>query len=72
MGFIECIWLSEESIETGLGAEIDRPAAVFEARKIRPIGITKFSSAESDEVRVLLRFGRIQRHILIASGLLPR
>ena len=37
--------------ETGFGAKVNRPPAIFGARKILRIGIVKNSSAKSDEVR---------------------
>jgi len=37
--------------ETRIGAEINRPPAIFGARKILRIGIVKESSAKGDEVR---------------------
>jgi len=41
----------EERAETGFGAEIDRAAVVFDARKVRRIGIAKEAPAEGDEAR---------------------
>ena len=54
MGFIEDIRVGEERAETGLGAEIDRPAAIFEARKIGGIGVAKYPPAEGDKARKFL------------------
>jgi hypothetical protein len=37
--------------ETGLGAKVNRPPAIFIVRKILRIGIVKDSSTEGDKVR---------------------
>jgi len=51
MDFVENIRVSEERTEAGLGAEVDRPAAILSARKIGWIGVAKDAPTESDELR---------------------
>lgn len=63
MDFIENVWVSEERAEAGFGAEIDRPAAILDARKIGWICIAEFSAAQGDEARRLLLFWRRFRHL---------
>lgn len=72
MSFIEGIRISDECLAAGFGAEIDRPAAIFEARKIYWVGIPEFSPTEGDEGRELLLIGRIERHTFTVSVSLPR
>lgn len=54
MRFIEDIRVSQECTQTGFGAEIDCPAAIFDAREIGRIRVAEFSSAEGDETGVFL------------------
>lgn len=54
MRFIEDIRVSQERAETEVRAEINRPAAIFEARKIRGIRIAEFSPTEGDKTGVFL------------------
>lgn len=56
MRFVEGIRAGAEGLEAGLGAEIDRPAAVLNAREVAWIRIAEDSSAEGDEARRF--FGR--------------
>ncbi len=65
MGFVKSIRVGDECLETGLGAEIDRPAAMSDPWKIRWVGVAEDPSAESDEARTLLFFGRIGQHASI-------
>jgi hypothetical protein len=58
MDFIEHLRVREKRAETGLGTEIDRPAAVFHAWKIGRIGIPKDPPTERDKARMLLARGR--------------
>ena len=67
MSFIEDIRVREERLAAGLGAEIDRAAAVFDARKICRVSIAEFSSAEGHEARELLSTREIEQHPVIAS-----
>ena len=56
MDFVENVWVCKERAEAGLGAEIDHSAAVFRAREVCLIGVTKDPSAEGDEARSFLLF----------------
>ena len=67
MSFIEDVRVREECLVAGLGAEIDRPAAILEARKICRVGIAELSPAEGHEARELLSIREIERHTVIAS-----
>lgn len=62
MDFVENIRVCQERAETGFGAEIDRPAAVLNAREIGWIGITEAPSTEGDETGVFLLVGRALNH----------
>ena len=62
MDFIEDIRIREEGAKTRFRAQIDRPAAVFHARKIRRICIAEFSPAEGDKTWELLLFRGICIH----------
>ena len=48
---IEARWVGLERAEAGFGAKVDRPPAIFGARKILRIGVMEDASAEGDEVR---------------------
>ena len=50
MDFIEDLRVGEEGAETGFGAEQNRPPAIFGARIVLWIGITKDPPAEGDEL----------------------
>ena len=50
MDFVEHIRVGQERAEAGVGAEQDRPAAVFSAWVIRGIGVAEYSSAEGNEL----------------------
>lgn len=67
MSFVEDIRIRQECLAAGLGAEIDHPAAVCDARKICRVSIAELSSAEGHEAWELLSIGEIGRHIVIAS-----
>lgn len=56
MDLVEDIRVSQKRAETGLRAEIDGPAAIFEAREIVRISVAEFSPAEGDEARILPLF----------------
>ena len=45
MDFVENIRVVEERAEAGFGAEIDRPAAVFDSRKVCRIGVSEDAPA---------------------------
>ena len=54
MHFIEDIRVRQERVETEVRAEIDRPAAIFDAREIGGIRLAEFSPAEGDKTGVFL------------------
>lgn len=62
MDFIEDIWVSQERAQTGFRAEVDRPAAIFDAWKIGWIRVAEFSSTEGDKRWVLPLFWGMFRH----------
>lgn len=66
MGFIEEVRVGKERLEAGLGAEIDRPAAILDSWKIGRIGVAEDPSAEGDEARMFLLFRRIGWHTFMA------
>ncbi len=66
MRFVEEVRVGEECLEAGLGAEIDRPAAIFDSWKIGGVGIAEDPSAEGDEARTFVLFGRMGWHTSIA------
>ncbi len=72
MRFVKGIWVGAERLEASLGAEIDRPTAILEARKIGGIGVTEDSSAEADKARTFFLLEGIVRHTAIVSAELPR
>lgn len=49
MDFIEKIGVGKERAQAGLGAEIDRPAAILDAREILRVGFPEDPPAEGDE-----------------------
>jgi hypothetical protein len=49
MDFVEHIRVGQERTETGVGAEEDRPATIFNAWIIGWIGVAKDPSTEGDE-----------------------
>lgn len=59
MDLVKDIRVCEERAETGLRAEIDGPAMVFDARKIGGVGVLEDPPAERDEAWMLLLFQRI-------------
>ena len=59
MSFIEEVRAGAEGVEAGLGAEIDRPAAILEAREIGRVCLAEDPPAESDKPRTFGWFGRI-------------
>ena len=63
MNFIEEIGISQERVETSFGAEVDRPAAILEARKIGRVRVAEFSATQGDEARVLLFLQQLVRHL---------
>ncbi len=55
MSFIESLGVGAEGVEAGLGAEIDRPAAIFHAREICGVAVAEDPPTEGDETRLFLR-----------------
>ena len=72
MDFVENIRVVEERAETGFGAEIDRPAAVFDSGEVRGIGISKDAPAQGDEAWMFLRLEGFERHSFFIFVGLPR
>ncbi len=72
MGFIKGIRVGAERLEAGLGAEIDRPAAILEAREISGIGVVEDPPAEGNKARMFFGPGGIVQHTIIVSAELPR
>ena len=58
MDSVENIRVREERAEAGLSAEIDRPAAILDAREICRIRIMEDPSAKRNEAWVLFRESR--------------
>ena len=50
MRLIKHIWISQERVETGLGAKVDRFSAIFGTREIGRVRVDD-TSAKSDEAR---------------------
>src|SRR5690349_5861901 len=59
MGLVEDIRIGQKCTETGIGAKVDRPAAVFDPREISRVRVTKDAAAESDEARLSLLRRRV-------------
>lgn|GEM_PF-3057237 len=49
MDFVENIRVGKERAQAGLGAEMDRPTAIFGARKVSRIRVAEDPPAEGDE-----------------------
>ena len=54
MDFVENVGVGEERAETGICAEIDGPATIFDAREVCRIGVTEDAPAECDEAWMFL------------------
>ena len=65
MHLIKDVRIRQERAETGFRAQIDRPAAIFDARKIGGIRVVEFSTTQGDEARVFLLQLGIFRHLKI-------
>jgi len=65
MDFVKYIRVRQERAETRFGAEIDRPAAIFDAREIGRIRVAEFSATQGNEARVFLLLLGIFRHLKI-------
>ena len=66
MDFVEDIRISQERASAGVGAQINRPAAILDARKICRVGVAEDPPAQSDEERMFLLFERLGWHAFIA------
>ena len=64
MDTIENLRVREKGTETGLGAKVDRPAAVFDAREISRIGVAEDPSAKGNKTRLFLCFRQLGCHSL--------
>ena len=69
MDLVENFRVVEERAETGFGAEINRPAAVFDPRKVCRVGVSEDAPAQGDEAWMFLRFNRFERHSFFYSCL---
>ena len=56
---IKYVWVGQERALSGLGAEIDRPAAIFGARIVGRVRIAKDPSSEGDEAVAFFAWGRL-------------
>ena len=65
MDFVENIRVVEERAQTGFGAQIDRPAAVFNLRKVGRVGVSEDAPAQGDEAQMFLLWERFERHAFI-------
>ena len=54
MDFVENVGVGEERAETGICAEIDGPATIFDAWEVCRIGVTEDAPAECDEAWLFL------------------
>jgi len=68
MDFVENIRVGEEGAETGIGAEIERAAAVLGSREVCWIGFAEDTPAESDEPGMLLLFQWMYLHGWVGTG----
>ena len=64
MGFIEYLRVGQERTEAGVGAKQDRPSAIFGARVIRFVCVTKDASAQGDEL--FMRYLFDQAHMSLS------
>lgn len=65
MDFVKDIRVSEKGAETGFRAEVNRPASIFDPRKISRVCILKDAPAEADELTRLLLPENFLRHTLL-------
>ena len=62
MDLVENIRVVEERAEAGFGAEIDRPAAVFDSRKVCRVGVSEDAPAQGYEAWMSVRLEGFKRH----------
>ena len=72
MDFVENVRVGEEGAETGFGAKIYRPAAIFDSREVCRIGVAEDAPAEGNKTWIFLLFKRFEQHTLIIFFQLPR
>jgi len=65
MDLVENIRIVKERAETGFGAQIDRPAAVFDSRKVCRVGVSEDAPAQGDEAWMFLLWERFEWHAFI-------
>ena len=65
MDFVEKIGVGEERAETGICAEIDGPATIFDARKVCRIGVAEDAPTEGDEAWMFLLFEGFEQHTFV-------
>ena len=65
MNPIKDIRVGKERTQAGLGAEIDRPVAIWGAGEIGRVGIVEDPSAERDKARRFMKGTGLLRHILL-------
>ena len=65
MRFVKHIRIRQEGAETEVRAEIDRTAAIYDARKIGWIRVAEFSATQCNEAHVFLLLLGIFRHLKI-------
>jgi hypothetical protein len=54
MYLIKDVRIRQERAETGICAEIDRPASILDAREVGGIRVAEFSATEGYEARITL------------------
>lgn len=72
MDLVENVGVGEERTKTGICAEIDGPAAIFDAWKVCWIGVAEDAPAEGDEAWMFLLFEGFGRHTFVMFSPLRR
>lgn len=65
MDFVENVGVGEERTETGICAEINGPATIFDAWKVCRIGVAEDASAEGNKAWMFLLFEGFERHTFV-------
>ena len=65
MDFVENVWVGEERTQTGVCAEIDGPATIFDAWKVCRIGVAEDAPAEGNKAWMFLLFEGFERHTFV-------
>lgn len=68
MNFVEHVRVRQKRAKARFGAEVNRSAAVLDAREISRIGIPEDPSAEGDEAGMFLCFLCLGWHTLLFRG----